>query len=144
MTRSRTAWIAVLLLAGASTAVAQSQAEKDVTAAMEAWRQAILKSDGAALERLYHPDLSYGHSNGQIDTKAQNIEQALKMKTETAEFADMKVTVQGNVALAHGKVHLKQVIDGKPAEANLVVLHVWVKSAGGWQLIGRQATRRPQ
>ena len=30
------------------------QAEKEVTAAMESWRQALLKKDGATLARLYH------------------------------------------------------------------------------------------
>jgi ketosteroid isomerase-like protein len=119
-------------------------AEHDIRAVMEAWRQAMIRSDGAALERLYHPDLRYGHSNGQIDPKPRLIEQVLRTKVEAVDLADMSITVKGNVALVHATVHFKEVHAGQPTDITVVALHVWLNGAQGWQLIGRQATRAPQ
>lgn len=120
-----------------------AKAEKEVMAAMEAWRHAMMKRDGAALERLYHADLSYGHSNGQIETKPEAVQQIVTSKTDYAavDLADTKVTIHGNLAIVTGKVHYRQVTDGKPTDVNLYVMHVWVRGPQGWQMIGRQATR---
>lgn len=135
------------LCAGTSAATlpADSKAEAEVMAAMEAWRHAMMKRDGAALERLYHPDLSYGHSNGSIETKPEAIQHIVTSKTNYAavDLVDTKVRVHGNFALVTGRVNYKQVTDGKPSDVKLFVLHVWTRGPEGWQMIGRQATREP-
>jgi ketosteroid isomerase-like protein len=120
-----------------------ANAEEEVMAAMEAWRQAMMKRDGAALERLYHADLSYGHSNGLIETKPQAVQHIVTSKADYAavDFVDTKIAVHGNFAIVTGKVNYKQVTDGKPSDVKLVVLHVWARAPQGWQLIGRQSTR---
>jgi ketosteroid isomerase-like protein len=120
-----------------------AKAEADIMAAMEAWRQAMMKKDRAAFERLYHADLSYGHSNGQIETKPEAIQHIVTSKADYAavDFVDTKVKVHGNFALVTGRVNLKQVTDGKPTDVKLIVLHVWVRGPQGWQMIGRQSTR---
>lgn len=122
-----------------------AKAEADIMAAMEAWRQAMMKKDRAAFERLYHTDLSYGHSNGQIETKSEAIQHIVTSKADYAavDFVDTKVKVHGNLALVTGRVNLKQVTDGKPTDVKLIVLHVWVRGPQGWQMIGRQSTREP-
>lgn len=121
------------------------KAEGEVMAAMEAWRHAMMKRDGAALERLYHPDLSYGHSNGSIETKPEAIQHIVTSKTDYAvvDLVDTKVRVHGNFALVTGRVNYKQVTDGKTTDVKLFVLHVWTRGPQGWQMIGRQATREP-
>ena len=50
--------IAVMLSSASPYAAPPSdpKAEKEVMAAMEAWRQAMLKKDGAGLAKLYHED----------------------------------------------------------------------------------------
>ena len=122
-----------------------AKAEADIMAAMEVWRHAMMKKDGAALDRLYHADLSYGHSNGQIENKAEAIQHMVTTKVDYAavDLVDTKVRVHGNFALMTGRVNYKQVTDGKPADVKLFVLHVWTRGPQGWQMIGRQATREP-
>jgi ketosteroid isomerase-like protein len=59
------------------------------------------------------------------------------------DFVDTKVKVHGNFALVTGRVNLKQVTDGKSSDVRLIVLHVWILTPQGWQMIGRQSTREP-
>ena len=50
----------------------------------------------------------------------------------------------GNVALVNGKVDMRQRNKDKPTSiSKLIQLSVWVKGKQGWQMIARQAVRRP-
>jgi ketosteroid isomerase-like protein len=113
---------------------------------MEAWKQATMKKDKAALEKLLHNDLSYSHSSGKNETKAQVLEAVLhgKSTVEAVEFSDTTVRVYGKTALVKGKVDMTNRTDGKSTTAHLDILHVLVKGPQGWQLVARQATRLTQ
>lgn len=119
------------------------KAEKEVMAAMEAWRQALLKRDGAALARIYHEEISYGHSSGLVEDKKTAVNHIVTSKADYAavDLIDTKIKVQGDVALVNGRVNYKQVTDGKATDVKMHVLHVWVRTPQGWQMIGRQSTR---
>jgi ketosteroid isomerase-like protein len=137
--------VALPLSAGRSqSGPTDADAEKEVMTAMEAWRYAMTRRDAATLERLYHTDLTFGHSNGQVETKAEAIQHALTSKAAYAaiEFADLKIRLHQNLALVTGNLHVTQVTDGKSSEVPLVALYVWVRGPQGWQLIGRQSTRK--
>ena len=118
-------------------------AEKEVMAAMQTWRTAMMKKDGAALAKLYHEDLSFGHSSGIVENKAEAVNHMVTTKVDYAavDLIETKIKVQGNLALVNGRVNYKQVTDGKTTDIKLHVLHVWVKTPQGWQMIGRQSTR---
>jgi ketosteroid isomerase-like protein len=117
--------------------------EKEILAAMEAWKEAMLNRDRSALEKLYAPDLTYTHSNGRQENKTEAIDAVVNSKdrTESIELAGLSVRVYGKTALVKGKVTLNNVSNGKPVVLILDVLHVWVKSSSGWQLVARQSTR---
>ena len=53
--------IALAFLLVSLSAFAAGTAEKDVLAAVDAWKQAALKGDAAALGKLYHDGLAYTH-----------------------------------------------------------------------------------
>ena len=137
--------IAVMLSSASPYAAPPSdpKAEKEVMAAMEAWRQAMLKKDGAGLAKLYHEDIRYGHSSGLVEDKKTAVNHIVTTKADYAsvELIDTKVSVHGNFALVNGRVNYRQVTDGKANDVKLHVLHVWVSTPQGWQMIGRQATR---
>ncbi len=118
-------------------------AEKEVMAAMQTWRTAMMKKDGAALAKLYHEDLSFGHSSGIVENKAEAVNHMVTTKVDyqAVDLIDTKIKVQGNLALVNSRVNYKQVTDGKTNDIKLHVLHVWVKTPQGWQMIGRQSTR---
>jgi ketosteroid isomerase-like protein len=125
-------------------AFAASPGEKSVLAALDAWKEAMLKKDRAALEKIFHPDLSYAHSSALVETKAQAIPHIVDgLGWEAIEFADTTVRLRGNVAIVNGKTDMRQRNKDKPTTiSKLVVLTVWVKGPPGWQMIARQAVRR--
>lgn len=117
--------------------------EKDVTAAIDAWKQAALKGDAAALGRLYHDDLAYTHSNGMTQTKAVAIaaETAPTGVYKGIEMRDVTVKVFGNTAIVEYKLDLTHFAGDT---AHLHEIMVWLKSPQGWQMLARHATKLPQ
>jgi hypothetical protein len=126
-----------LLLSAAPTG---SKAEKDVLAAMDAYKEAMIHKDGATLDKLLSNDLTYTHSGGQLETKADVIKSIASGKTivEAMDFSDTSVRLYGNIALVKGKVDLYH---SKTNIVHMNVLHVWMKGPQGWQMVARQATR---
>jgi ketosteroid isomerase-like protein len=119
--------------------------EKAVLAAVDAWKDAMLKKDRAALEKLFHADLSYTHSSATVETKAQAIPHIVDgLGWEAIEFSDTTVRLYGNTAVVNGKLDMHQRNKDKPTSiSKLISLTVWVKGPQGWQMIARQAVRRP-
>jgi ketosteroid isomerase-like protein len=127
-----------------STPALAAAPDKDVLAALEAWKQAMIKKDKAAFEKLYHPDLSFAHSSGVIETKEQAIEHVVggAASFDAIDLAETKVRVHGNTALVTGKMDYHQREKDKVNLVKLVVLTVWMKGGKqGWQMIARQAAR---
>src|SRR5947208_16113209 len=78
-TRVLSTVVLVLALLGALHVVmAQSSDEAAVAQAVEAFRNAMLKADRGQFEALTAEQLSYGHSGGRVETKAQFIDAATK------------------------------------------------------------------
>ena len=119
---------------------AASAPEKDVLAAMDAYKDAMIHKDGAALDKLLSDDLTYTHSGGQLETKADVIKSITTGKTivEAIDFSDTTVRLYGNMALVKGKVELYH---SKTNIVHMNVLHVWRNTPHGWQMVARQATR---
>ena len=112
-------------------------------AAVETWRQAMLTKDAAAFDRVFHPQLSYGHSIGLVENKTQATDHVMKSTTvyRAVDLTETKVDVRGETALVTGKAHYEKHPKGQPVlHQNLVVLSVWVKTPRGWQMIARQST----
>ncbi|MFN3323573.1 MAG: DUF4440 domain-containing protein [Bryobacteraceae bacterium] len=126
---------------------ADPKAEKEVLAAMEAWKQATLKKDRTALNNLLHEQLNYTHSNSRNETKAdvlQSVTSGTPSNIESIEFLSTSVQVFGSTALVKGDVDIGVSANGSRSIANLNILHVWVKGNRGWQMVARQAVRRAQ
>jgi ketosteroid isomerase-like protein len=125
----------------------EAKSEKEVLAAMKAWKQAMLLRDRAALEALYAPGLLYVHSSGKQESKAEAIEATVagKDRYEAIDLEDISVSVYGNTALVKAKVTMRINSDsGNGTSTNtlsLDVLHVWIKMPVGWQMAARHATR---
>jgi ketosteroid isomerase-like protein len=105
-----------------------------------------MKKDRAALEKLLHSDLTYTHSNGRNETKADVVRSvtAGDSTVEAIDFAQNDVRIYGNTALVKGNVDIRNNTGGKSTVAHLNILHVWLKGPDGWQMVARQAIRLPQ
>jgi ketosteroid isomerase-like protein len=142
----RFATISLIILAlcvlNLPAATPDAKSLKEVQAAMEGWRQAMVKYDAAALEKLYHEDLTFDHSNGMQENKANAIKNLLngKSKLNAIDLADMTYRMYGNVMLVKGKVTFHATrADGTKHDIDLNSLHVWLKGPSGWQMVARTA-----
>ncbi|HVR61925.1 MAG TPA: nuclear transport factor 2 family protein [Polyangia bacterium] len=135
---------AVVIAAIARPAQAASD-EKAVQDALEAWRQAMLKKDRPAFEKLYHPDLVYAHSGGKTENKPEAIASVVDgpASWEQVNLSDTKVRLSGKIAIVTGKVEYHQRENGTVQVVPLVVMTVWSKGPKGWQMLGRQASKLP-
>jgi ketosteroid isomerase-like protein len=140
-----TKWIPLLAAATVlPAATPDARTEKEIMAAMNVYRQAIVKKDDAALEKVLSDDLIYTHSSNLHQDKAALIE-SLKGNaiTEAIDFKDLKVRVYGNTAVVVGDVDFHMNSGGVQSVTHLNVLHVLVKGPQGWQLVARQAVKYP-
>jgi ketosteroid isomerase-like protein len=133
--------LALILFAAVTFAASSNDpSEKGVLAAMDAFKTATIAKDGAALNKLLADDLTYTHSAGQEQTKAQYIESVVSGKSvvEALVFTGTAVRTYGNIALVKGRVDLSH---SKTNVVHMNILHVWRHGPQGWQLVARQATR---
>ena len=83
-------------------ALAESGDEAAVKKAVEEMRTAYIKQDKAALEAMTMPQLTYSHSDGRIEDKAQFIKGVMDRKAtvKSLEYPDLTIHVVGDVAIA--------------------------------------------
>lgn len=126
-------------------AVAQSGDEAAVNAAIEALRKAMVDADKGQLEELVADQLSYGHSGGVIETKAQFVDVIVSKKTvyKTITLSEPSTTVVGNNAIARHIFSAETESGGKAGSARVGILQVWQKQDDRWKLLARQAFRLP-
>src|SRR5690606_26280533 len=125
-----------------SASFAQSAPEKEVATAVESLRKIMVDPDKAALEKITHAKLSYGHSSGKIDDQNAFIQALLTKESDftSITLSDQTIKISGDVAIVRHKLSGKTHDKGKdPGTVNLGVMLVWTRVGGEWKLLGRQA-----
>ncbi|HTD91327.1 MAG TPA: nuclear transport factor 2 family protein [Burkholderiales bacterium] len=112
-----------------------------LTQAIEAFYTAIKNKNAAAFEPLLTSDVSYGHSSGRMEDKAQFIANVLDPKTQWKSIYGAKQinTFSGDTAISRHYMAGENARDGKPGTSNMPVMMVWQKHGGAWKLLARQA-----
>lgn len=83
----------------ASTAPNNTKTEKEVLAAVDAWKQAMLKKGRTGLEKVLHADVSYGHSSGLIEKQGSGC--------RARHYQQGGLRGDGAVAICTHGVHIK-------------------------------------
>ena len=144
LTRRHLAAAGVLAL-GASTlirpALADAGDEGAVKEATESLRKALFAQDKAKLEALLAEQVSYGHSDGRVQNKAEFVDGTMTRKAtvKSLDFPELKVAIVGNAAIARHLWVSESELDGKPTSTKIGVLAVWQKQDGSWKVLARQA-----
>ena len=111
-----TKWI-VVFLSGLTLAVAQpapNAAAKEVLAASDALKQAMMKRDAAGLQKYLHEDLTYSHSSALLQNKADVVKATMGATTiEAMDFSDVTVRVYGTTALIRANLDVRNSTGGK-------------------------------
>lgn len=135
--------LAVIATGSGRAALAQAGDDAAVAAAVEAFRNAMLKADKAKFEALCADQMSYGHSAGRLETKAEFIAASTSGKTtwNFITLSDATVKVVGNNAIARHVLTGETLSDGKTTAIKIGILMVWQKQGADWKLLARQAYR---
>lgn len=134
-------------LAGAGVPVpehVQPEERAEVVGAIDRWRQAVIDADRAGLEAAYHPGLAYGHSDGAVVGRDEQIARTLVAgrRFTAVDVSDLAVRAYGPVAYVTAGYAFHIASEGQPARvARLAGLDVWTRTDNGWQLIARQLTQ---
>lgn len=128
------------LLLVSSFTFAQSSFLKEATVKLD---KALLAKDTVVLKQLLHKDLTYGHSNGWVQTKADVLKDITsgKLLYGKIDVKEQRWTTTDAVATMRSTADVDFQLDGKPASLRLHVLQVWLKTNRGWQLLARQSTK---
>jgi len=120
--------------------------EKAVMATLEAMAEATIGKDAVTLANLYGDDLTYSHSAGFAETKAQVLAgiKGERVPGTFMKFTDTTIRFYGDVALARGVVDFRSAATGRTIDNHLNILWVLVRrpqGPHGWQIVARQTTR---
>lgn len=139
--------VAFIVLLAAFTcgfSLAQTAAEKEVVQFERDACKGFLDADAAALERVLTPDFTLTLSNGDVSTRADEINdlRSGKVHYEVFENYDMLARLYGdNMAVVLGKTRVKGTSDGKPFDRVVQFTDTLIKHDGRWQLAAGHVSR---
>ncbi|MDB5765416.1 MAG: hypothetical protein JWQ61_230 [Collimonas fungivorans] len=136
-----TAMVCSMIIAQGATAAPD---EETVAEQVEKLRAAMLHpGNRTALDRLVLDELSYGHSNGKVQDKAEFIGALVSGESDFISIAlsDQSVKISGDTAVVRHTLVAATNDSGKPGNVSLKILMVWKKHDGHWRLLARQAVR---
>lgn len=110
---------------------------------LKEFHQALVNKNTVSINQQTDKALSYGHSNGWVETKTDMIK-----NLETGYIAynsykedSLNITINGSVANARFVADINATLRGTTTTFHLKVLEVWVKKGKRWLLFARQAVR---
>lgn len=135
-------FILILLLPALSYSQSESK-QVQVMMQMAMLRSSLLNKDSVGLESVLANDVTYGHSNGLIQTKPQLIRSVMSgdQDYKSIDASNMVVRVYDNTAVVTINLKVNLIFGGKPTDLNMYAMLVWVKKDKNWQLVARQSVK---
>lgn len=124
---------------------AQAATEEEVKKAELDWAATVKKLDFAKLGQILGDQLVYAHSTGIVENKSEYL---AKLKAGTQKYTgiehlSMNIKTYGDTGVVASKSRMTGATKGVPFDNTLLMLHVWVKQGGRWQLVAHQTTKLP-
>jgi len=138
---------AVLAAAAAMAAAPQSgDPARQVLAVERARTEALDRGDISALGRIMADDVRYVHASGHVDTRESYLEgiRSGQLKYIFWKPEGLHVQMLGDTAVLSGKYAVRAIdlrVQKAPIDIDLLVLGVYAKRGGRWQLVAYQSTR---
>jgi len=141
----RTATLIVLLAVTACQfCLAQTPAQQEVLQFERDACKAFLEADVVALERVLMPDFTLTLSNGEVSTRADEINELRsgKVHYDVFENYDMLARLYGNdTAVVLGKTRVKGTADSKSFDRIVQFTDTLIRRDGRWQLAAGHVSR---
>lgn len=131
--------------AAATAASAAAKAELELQKAEKDRFEAMVKADVGTLDKLLAPELSYTHSNAQVQDKGGFIGdiRSKAIRYLSIEPTDIHATVFGTTAVVTGSAAVHVIQNGNDLTIKIRYTNVHVNRRGEWQMVAWQATRLP-
>jgi len=132
----------LLLLFSFLFANAQTEEEK-LTTALKEFHQALVNKNTTSINQQTDKALSYGHSNGWVETKADVIKDLETGYLVYHSYKEDSLTITINETMANARfvADIKATMNGNDTNVHLKVLEVWVKKGKRWILFARQGVK---
>ncbi len=112
-----------------------------VAAAVESLHAALVNADPRALADLVALDVSYGHSNGNVQDRAALLAyvKANEMDLVKIQTPNQTITITGSTAIVRHTFAANFLKAGVPGDLKIGNLQIWQRQEGKWKLLARQA-----
>jgi Domain of unknown function (DUF4440) len=134
--------VTILLLSASLFCYAQTDEEK-LTATVKEFHQALVNKNTVSINQQTDKVLSYGHSNGWVQSKTDIIKDFETGYISYQAFKEDSITVaiNGNMANVRFVADIAATMKTTSYNFHLKVLEVWVKKGKRWVLFARQAVK---
>jgi len=135
--------IALIFISSTSFLSVNQNDETAVAAAVEQLRLAMVSGDRAGLSDIAAEQLSYGHSGGLVENKAEFVEKIASGNSDfvSITLSEQSIVISGKTAVVRHRLDAVTNDGGKAGEAHIKVLLVWQKQGKQWKLLARQAVK---
>ena len=135
--------ILILLLATSFTGFAQSGNEEKLTTTVKEFHQALVKRNTVSINQQTDRALSYGHSNGWVETKEDLIKdlETGYISYQKINEDSISILMNGDMANVRFLADISATMKGTSSSFKLRVLEVWIKKSKRWLLFARQAVK---
>jgi hypothetical protein len=134
--------ILILLFVNSSFAQVDSVGLKEV---MQQLDKALLYKDENVLRSVLHKDLSYGHSNGWIQSKddiLNDFKSGKLVYNQIENNSSAIVNISKKYATVKTNTNAVGAVNGTVFKLTLHIMQFWIKTKKGWQLIARQSAKQ--
>ena len=106
-------------------------------------KNALVAKDSVALSKVLADDVTYGHTNAMIQTKAELIRDVVSLVQDykSIEPSDMKIRIYDNTAIVNMNSSVVMIYQNQPLELSMKITFTWIKKNKDWQLVARQAVK---
>ena len=111
-----------------------------VAQTVEACYKAVAGKNQQQLEALLSDQLSYGHSVGRIETKAEFIAASISPRTTWKSLGpvDQSIAVSGDTATVRHIMAGENLREGQANTVKMGVMMILQKQGGTWKMLARQ------
>jgi Domain of unknown function (DUF4440) len=117
--------------------------EEKLTATIKEFHQALVNKNTVSINQQTDKALSYGHSNGWVQSKTDIIKDFESGYISYQAFKEDSITVAINGSMANVRFvsDITATMKATTSTFHLKVLEVWVKKGKRWVLFARQAVK---
>ena len=117
--------------------------EEKLSTTLKEFHQALVKNNVVSINQQTDKALSYGHSNGWVETKNEMLKNLETGHMDYISYQEdsIKINLNGSMANVRFVADINVTKDGSNGNYHLKILEVWVKKGNRWLLFARQAVK---